>query len=349
MITVPRYVVVGLAALFSVYQLVLATISIGSGSAPEQYVIAMVIYATAMVLSLWPSRHARMSLWLAVFNMAVCIALPLLVSTQLEPDYLPGSDRETWYVAGIGTLMVVTAVRRRQEVAWLGVASLVILTIVWAGPEALVSLGVVGSVLWVAVSHALLHSLDRAGRDARGYALAEREAAEWQAAQDAHLFERQYRLEHTRQMAMPMLQHILESRGELTEATRQECLYLEGAIRDEIRGRTLLSDRVREQVMAARRRGTIVNLLDEGGIDDLLDDDRERVHNQLATAIRDTTADLIIARTVPGGSDIAVTVVALRSTSEGEARALGNEVSGEDEDEVVLWLEIPRVAQPVVD
>jgi hypothetical protein len=224
------------------------------------------------------------------------------------------------------------------------VAALVVQTILWAGPGALASLGVVGSVLWVGVSHALSRSLDKAGRDARTYALAEREAAEWRAAQEAHLFERQFRLEQTSRMALPMLRHIVDVGGNLTTGQRQECVYLEGAIRDEIRGRKLLNDRVREQVMIARRSGKVVNLLDEGGIDDLDAAELERVHNELAWAIRDTSANLIIARTVPGGSDVAVTVVGLSATGEGQARALGSEIADDDEDSVDLWLEIPREA-----
>ena len=96
--------------------------------------------------------------------------------------------------------------------------------------------------------------------------------------------------------------------------------------------------------MIERRSGKVVNLLDEGGIDDLDPGNLERVHNELAGAIRDTAANLIIARTVPGGSDVAVTVVGLSATGEGEARALGSEIADDDEDRVDLWLEIPREA-----
>ena len=92
--------------------------------------------------------------------------------------------------------------------------------------------------------------------------------------------------------------------------------------------------------MNARRRGATVTLLDEGGIDDLSDDELERVLNRLALAIHETGADKVIARTVPEGSDVAITVVGLRSVGDGESVALGQD-SLED-DEVDLWLEIPR-------
>ena len=142
-------------------------------------------------------------------------------------------------------------------------------------------------------------------------------------------------------MAIDMLRTIQSSEGELTDEQRQECLHLEGAIRDEIRGRKLLNDAVRTQVMSARRRGATVTLLDEGGIDDLSDGDLDRVLNRLAAAIKKTDADKVIARTVPEGSDVAVTVVGLRTVGDGSASALGPDV---EDDEVDLWLEIPRSA-----
>ena len=80
--------------------------------------------------------------------------------------------------------------------------------------------------------------------------------------------------------------------------------------------------------------------VDEGGIDDLADADLDRVLGRLAEALRGTAADKVIARTVPEGSDVAVTVVGLRSSDDGSASLLGTD-SLED-DEVALWLEIPR-------
>jgi hypothetical protein len=208
------------------------------------------------------------------------------------------------------------------------------------GPAGLFSLGIVGSASWVAVSHVLSSALTKASKDAQRFAIAEREATDWQAAQEAHLHERQFRLGQTSAMALSMLRQIQESNGQLTDAQRQECVHLESAIRDEIRGRKLLNDAVRDEVMIARRRGATVTLLDEGGIDDLSEEELERVLNRLALAIHESKADKVIARTVPEGSDVAVTVVGLRSIADRESVALGQDSL--EEDEVDLWLEIPR-------
>jgi len=87
-----------------------------------------------------------------------------------------------------------------------------------------------------------------------------------------------------------------------------------------------------------------VNLLDEGGLDDLDERSLESVLSTLAEAIRTTTATRVIARTAPADSDVAVTVVGLTPSGDGRARELGQSDDDED-DSVDLWLEIPRTSR----
>jgi hypothetical protein len=337
-IGIPRYLIVGTAAIFSVYIIILGIYSISIPSNPVPVVVAMVLYFVATTISLLPWGPPRMPLWMAALNLGVAISISVLVSSVLDRTHNNGYA--TWHVAAVGTLMTITSTRRRHSFAWVGVAFLIVQTIVWFGPGALAAIGVIGSTVWVAVSHILSRGMTKAAKDAQRFALAEREATDWQAMQEAHVYERQLRLGQTSSMAVAMLTAVQASHGDLTDEQRRECLHLEGAIRDEIRGRKLLNDAVREEVMIARRRGTTVTLLDEGGIDELSDEELERVLNQLAKAIGSTSADKVIARTVPEGSDIAVTVVGLNSVDDGNASALGQEALVEDE--VDLWLEIPR-------
>jgi hypothetical protein len=342
-IGVPRALIVGIAGLFSAYLLVLAVYSLDMPRDPAPIFVAMGLFVAAATISLLQWGPARMPIWMAMLNIAVSIAMTVLVTSQIDPNRAGGVGYATWHVAAVGVLMTITSTRRRNAFAWLGMAFLVAQTVWWNGPLALLGFGVVGSLTWVAISHILSNALTKAARDAGRFALAEREATDWKAAQDAHLSERQVRLDQTNAMALAMLRKIEASGGELTAEERQECLFLEGAIRDEIRGRTLLNDAVRVEVMAARRRGATVTLLDEGGIDELGSAERERVLNDLAAAMRSTAADRLIARTVPEGSYTAVTLVGLNVSGDGHASALGLESA--EEDEVVLWLEIPRVAE----
>ncbi|WP_280679930.1 hypothetical protein [Cryobacterium sp. CG_9.6] len=334
-----RPLILGLAALFSGYHILLGIYSLNLPRSAGPIVAAMLVYGIASVASLWPTSPTRMSLGLAFFNVAVCGALPLVVGSQLNGSFNNGYA--TWYVAAVGTLLTITATRKRPALAFIGAGFLVVHTLWWAGVGALGSMGVIGSVVWVAAAALLSRALAKAARDAQQFSRAERQAARWQAAQEAHLYERQVRLTHTNRLALAMLHDIVEQGGELDAAQRQECRYLEGAIRDEIRGRRLLNDAVRDQVMLARRRGAIVTLLDEGAMDDVIDEQLERVLNTLAAAIAGTTADKIIVRTAADGSDTAVTVVGLRSPNPTTV-SFGHDDTG---DEVELWLEIPRELQ----
>lgn len=342
-IGVPRVLIVALAAVFSSYHLLLAAYSLQYpyASDPAAVVAAMALYAAVTVAVLWPMRETRMPIWMASFALGVAVALPPLITTVLDPARPGGNGYATWYVAAVGTLLTITAVRLRPGFAWAGIVFLVVQTLFWSGPGALGSIGVIGSASWVGVAHIIMNALAKASRDSERFARAEREATEWQAAQEAHLNERQLRLGQTSVMALPMLRAIRQTRGELSASQRTECLHLEAAIRDEIRGRKLLNDAVREQIMLARRRGTIVTLLDEGGIDELSDAELDRVLGRLALALRETSADRLIVRTVPEGSEVAVTVVGLRSVDDESVTLLG----GEPDDEVELWLEIPRQAR----
>jgi hypothetical protein len=343
-VAVSRTLTLVVAAFFSGYHVVLGLYSIQEPSSSMPILAAMGLYGVATLASLWPSSPMRMSLPLALFNVAVSAALPLIVGSQLD-----GSSGNlgyaTWYVAAVGTLMTITATRKRPQLALLGVAVLVIHSVIWAGVGELGGLGVIGSVVWVVAAAVLTRALVKASRDARQYARAEREASGWHAAQEAHLYERQVRLTQTIRLAMPMLRRISESNGELSEVEQQECRLLEAAIRDEIRGRRLLNHAVREQVMAARRRGAIVTLLDEGGIDDLGGGALDDVLGALALALEQTRADKIIVRTAADSMTVAVTVVGL-SSPDPAVSALGPDSAGDDE--VNLWLEIPRQPAPAV-
>ena len=334
MISVPRWLLLGLGALFSTYHVILGIYSLDVPRSPWPTIVALVLYAVATVASLWPAQRVRMPDWMAAFDLAVSIMLPLLVTSQLDPTVDNGYA--TWYVAAVGTLMTIAAARRQLVAAWVGVIVLAVQTAIWAGPFALGTLGVIGSVVWVAIAHTLTAALTTAAREARRYAQAEREAAAWQAAQDAHLFEGRMRLAQTNRIAAPMLRRIADRGGDLTEAQRQECRMLEAAIRDEIRGRMLLTDAVRVAVQGARSRGSVVTLLDEGGIDELDEPTRDRVLSKLAEAVAASRADRIIARTAAEGSAVAVTVVGLREPEGTE------HVENTDDLEVEFWLEIPR-------
>jgi len=347
-VSVRAWIAVGLAALFSVYHLVLAATTLPRTHAAGAVVATMVLYAAATAVALFV-RGAVLPVWAACFALATAVMIPLVSASVVGIPNPPGHT--TWWVAGVGTLMVILVVRQRGAFAWAGTAFLTVHGLVVAGFGSLGELGVLGSVVWVTVATGFAVAMARATRITREFIRAEQETADWQAAQDAHVHERQFRLGQTTRMALPMLQRVIDTCGVLDAEEREESLHLEQAIRDEIRGRSLLSDDVRAEVMALRRRGATVQLHDDGGLDELDAVELERVHAELADALRRAAdADNVIVRTVPEGADMAVSVVGLRlDPAASESAALGAGLDDDDEDgdagdSVALWLEIPRHA-----
>ena len=277
-------------------------------ASPGPAIVAMALYGAATVLSLAPGAPLRMPVGIAAANVAVAAVGLILVFTQLDPAQSNGYA--TWIIGAVGTLMTITVVRQRPWFGWTGLAVMVLGVLLWSGdPLELPVLGAVGGPIWAGVAHATTVSIARSSRDARLFEQAEQRAAEWQAQEEAEFFERRVRLGQMNRQVAPMLRLIVTTDGRLSEDARRECLHLEAAMRDEIRGRRLLDDRVRHEVMAARRRGVEVTLLDDGGIDDLDRAAHARVTAVIAQQIGETTADRVVVRTVHDDQEVAVTIV----------------------------------------
>jgi hypothetical protein len=348
MIRISRYTMLALAALFSLYHVFRGVITLGIPDSPWPSAAAMVLYIIATLLSLRPNAPVQMTLRLAFFNLACSIALSLLVTSELDPG--ENNGYATWHVASVGTLMTITAARQREWTAWVGVAFLAVQSVVWAmigladttapgwpllwaGIGQAAEIGVTGSIVWVSFSIVIARALARAARDAEKLVLAERAAVDWQAAQDAHFTERARRLDEASRLAGPTLRRIVLSGGDLKPDEREEARLLEAGLRDEIRGRRLLNDDVRREVLAARRRGTTVSLLDEGTMDELPQEDVDRVLAVVADSLATTKTERLIIRTAPMDSTAAVTLVGLSKAAPG---------SEDPDDDVDLWREVPR-------
>lgn len=339
MISLPRLLLTLLAAGFSAFHIVLAVHALPAAESPWPAVVALALYGAVTTLSLAPSRSARMPLWIASLNIAFTVVGLLLVLSQLEPTRDNGYA--TWVVGAVGTLMTITVVRQRPWFAWFGIGLMIGIVWYWSGSLLeLPALGAIGGPVWVGVAHATTAATARAARDAKLFERAEQRAAEWQAQEEAEFYERRVRLGQMNETVAPMLRRIITADGVLDEAARQECLHLEAAMRDEIRGRRLLDDRVRREVLAVRRRGIEVTLLDDGGLDELDRDAHARVTAVIAAQLGELEgleADRVVVRTGHPEDEVAVTIVGLRDADPALAGI-------EDEPELALWVEVPRVA-----
>ncbi|MFB8386154.1 hypothetical protein ACFC3F_03330 [Microbacterium sp. NPDC055910] len=273
---------------------------------------------------------ARLPVWAAVLALATTAIVPTAIAIGVG-DGNRTATFATWYLGGLGALMVIVMVRRRPWVAWSGIAILGIGSVAWMGAGPALALGLVGSVVWVIVAHLVRFSLDRAAHDTTQLAQLQRAASAWQASQVVRQRERRVQVQRALAVAGPVLTRVVSTRGRLDEDDRLEARLAEGRLRDELRGPRLLDDDVRAELERARRRGAVVTVLDEGGLDGLDEEALGVIRAQLAETLRSAASDRLYIRTSPHES-IAVTVVG-RSTSEHGLS---------DEDGVDLWSEIPH-------
>ncbi|MGO2658703.1 hypothetical protein [Mycetocola reblochoni] len=325
-----RTLLIALAVVFSAYNLVRGVITLGQAQSPWPSVWAMALYATATTISLWLGMRGPLPIWAAVVNLSTAIVVPVLVTSQLDGGVDNGYA--SWHVASIGALMTITIVLRQEVFGWAGILFLSVQTVLWTGLSTAVGVGISGALFWGALASLLTRSLVAIDRRARELADAEREAARWQAVQWAHDAERTARLERTTREAMPVLRDVILAGGVLPERQRVEAGIIESALRDEIRGRALITPLVRSRLEEIRRRGTRVAVLDEGGLDEMGPRERLLVLDRLAGELDGLVCASLVVRTGATGTSTAVTVVGLDQSPDPD----------DPEDDVVVWVEILR-------
>ena len=227
---------------------------------------------------------------------------------------------------------VVCVVRRRFVVGWLVVLVLVVASSAYLGLFVALSLGLVGSIMWVAVAHLLVMFWDRAVRDTERLAGIQQAVSAWHATQQVRQKERRLRTQFALAVAGPVLSRAVASRGALNDEERLQARLAEGRLRDELRGADLLNDAVRDAIEDARRHGAVVTVFDEGGLADVDEPRRAAIRDELAQVLRDSDAERWIIRAARDPKT-AVTVVG-RAGSGGPS----------DDDAVDVWHEIPRDA-----
>jgi hypothetical protein len=277
-----------------------------------------------------PTRKGMLPVWVCVIALAVAVLLPNAIFFAVEPESRT-QPFATWVIGGIGALMTIVMVRRRAWFAWVGLILAAASVSVWIGILPAFSLGLVGSIVWVAAAQLLMVALDRAAADTVRLAELQQAASAWQASQSGRQRERRVQVQRALQIAGPILGRTIETGGNLRPAERLEARLAEGRLRDELRGPRLLDDAVRAELEAARRRGITVTMLDEGGLEDLAEPALAGIRGELAEILRTASSTRLIIRTSPH-EQVAVTIVG-RS---------GDGDSFSDEDSVELWHEILR-------
>ncbi|GAA1689027.1 hypothetical protein GCM10009808_02440 [Microbacterium sediminicola] len=276
------------------------------------------------------ARVVRMPILGALLAVVTAAIVPAALTFSV-PESARNAPYVTWYLGGIGALMVVVMVRRRPVFAWIGTAILIAISSAALGPVPALLSGLLGSIVWVAMAQLIVLLTDRATVDTGKLVELQRSAAAWQAAHAVRQRERRVQIQRALSVAGPILTHTIAQGGALSPEEKVEARLAEGSLRDELRAARLLDDAVRHELEAARRRGATVTVLDEGGLEGIDGEELEIIRRELAATLHEARSDRLFIRTSPH-ERVAVTVVGRSDSGRGLS----------DEDTVDLWREIVR-------
>lgn len=294
--------------LYSCYHAWLGLGSLYAYSMPNLAIGFIAGYLVFSLISIVFYKGFKIPTWLALLSLAFTAVTPFVFSQMIivnEP-----ASYATWYVVGLATLMGITAFRGHVVIGWLGFLAIASQTIAFGGVGTLLNAGVVGALLMVFAGHASGYAIATADKQAQEAIEAQRifevEATKRSTARKV----RQERIQQTLRKAEPLLTTIVESDGKLSSNQAEQARFLEAELRDLIRGRGLINDRVSEAVNQARSRGVKVELLDEGGLENIEPAERDAILNRVIEAINSVVDGKITIRS-PQGESWRVTIAAM--------------------------------------
>lgn len=307
MIRLPRWFIVIISTMFVLSPAVIGTIELYRAGFTPASAAALMIYLLVGISTIFYYRELKMPLALAVAVTASSFIVPQLVNLNLEPSAL--GTPATWYVTAVATILAVAAVRQQRLWTWIGLAILTIEVLAWGGVGALFVSGLGGAYGLVAAAYAISVGLERSAKQTASYLDRAKETQAASAADSAVRQERSERIASTLEGALPMLELI--ARGELSDSDRKRATLLEAELRDEIRGRMLINRELKASVRSARDRGVEVVVLDEGGLVELAEEDRESLRSRLAAELDKIHSGRVTIRS-PQEPNVRVTFVASR-------------------------------------
>jgi hypothetical protein len=284
------------ALAFGVYHGALGLLNLESYDRPIYAAVAVFTYFLALIVSISHQPGLRLPNHKAVFSLVVALIIPLLMSASISEDH--SGNHSTWYVAGVATLMAVVALRHHKSMAWFGVVVMSAQVVLWGGLGTLFNAGIFGALMLVTAAHSAsvtLASSAKAAEDFREQALITSAAT---AAKSAARNERQVRVEQALGTALPILNKIERQAGNLSPQDRKQALALEAILRDQIRGRHFDSPKLLSEISAARARGVEVQVLDDGGLDQLSEQERDKLLADVAKHVSTVFEGRLVLRSV---------------------------------------------------
>jgi signal transduction histidine kinase len=312
-ISLSRLALAAVAILFGIYHALLGFLVLSEYQNPIFATVGLIVYIAALLLATLDKSGLKMRPVSAAIVLIVSISLPQLIFAALG-EVRQGSYA-TWHIAAIGTLLAIVIIRKFEPLAWVALFITAIEVIQWGGPDVIFNSGLVGALLLVATAQAASWALSSSSASAEAFrkrALAIDTAT---AASSAARTERTQRLNQTLNEVLPLLEKISDSKGNLTKAEKLKAQLTEAELRDQIRGRNLLSIDVVSETRNARMRGIEVQLLDDGGLDDLSQEDRKPYLWEVASRLKGVKAGKVVVRAARGDS-WRVSMAAIRKESD---------------------------------
>ena len=283
MITLSRAAISFFALAYGLYHGALGLLNLEDYDRSAYALFAIALYFLALLVSISHQPGLRLTNKKAAFSLVTALVIPLLMNASVSGDF--SDNHSTWHVAGVATLMAVVALRQHKVMAWFGGVVSAAEVILWGGLDSLFSAGIFGAVMIVSAAHAAsvtLASSAKAAEDFRERALATEAAT---AAKTAARNERQLRVEQALGAALPILNQIEQQAGNLNQ-------------HDRIRGRHFESPKLLSEIAAARARGVEVQVLDDGGLEKLTEQERESLLAEVATYVATVFAGRLVLRSV---------------------------------------------------
>lgn len=272
---------------------------------------AIVLYTIMALLSVLYYRSREMPPLLAWVNLLVVVIIPQLVHESI--DVATVDSQTSWYVSGLGALLAITAIRGQQAVSWIGASVLALEVLMWGGNGTLFNTGLAGALSLVVAANVLSYALARIDNETQIYLDKAIEIEAAAAIESATRAERSRRLNETLQIAYPLLQKI--SMGEIDQESRQEAKLLEAELRDGIRGRELIDNKLKVAIRAARIRGVEVVVLDEGGLSSLTESSKTEIRQKFASELDQVSSGRVTIRAPRGGKSNATFVASRPGTA----------------------------------
>lgn len=300
MIRVSRASLVIVSFLFGAYHGFLGLVSLPEYTNQQTALIAVVIFGLALLLVMLDKRGIRMRLGSALTVLVVVVIVSQLVYSSLEQ--IREGSYATWHIGALSMLLGVVAIRQHPTIAWIGFGLLTVQLLNWGGFQVVFNSGLVGGLILVAVAQAAYKAIIASAKSAVEFQIRAIEIDSAVAAASAARAEKLKRLQETLSTALPLLERIRDESSELTEHDKTEAVLMEAQLRDGIRARSLLNEEVIKATRDARLRGVEVQLLDDGGLDDLSDEARQPYLDEICLRLNKVNSGKVVIRASMGDS-----------------------------------------------